>query len=318
MKDETNYDRRNFMANMPLFGASMAMFPGLLNASTPDESQTQSHSLIPKTSADHLNLYRKVTASLEDNKEAITTFSAITYGVSGQMTFKPLHRVNVAIFTRTVGLENGSVRFMSNIIGVYSDIETGKILTDWKNPYTEKTVKAWHQVNGPLNYILSPERSMGLLQSQSAKKEGFKLPVKVNDQSLVFSTHYASDRKNPIRPDEWPLESSGDRIRTAEYNDWIVPISEIADTSLSEARFEGSWVSIRPWRPFMQMGQAPGFLITPKLVNRLSSINEVDRRILDYGEKHFPELLGAPKNWSGKYKSNWEYFKEYQDKKTTG
>jgi len=281
----------------------------MIKASSGD-NMTQDHSAVPKTTAEYLNLYRKVTASMEDDKEAITTFRGVTYGMTTNMEMTPLHGVNVGIFTRTKSLPDGSVKFMSNIVGVYNDLKTGKILEDWENPYTGKKVKVWHQINGPLSYILSPETTLGLLDAHEGTK-GFQFPVSANNESLVMSTHYSSNRKNPLDAEEWPLEFTGERLRTSEFNDWVVPVADILDASKPEANFEGSWLSVRPWRPFMQMGQKEGAIITPKIVSRCKSIADLDPRILEFGEKNFPELMGAPTNWDATgYKSNSDYFKE--------
>ena len=201
-----------------------------------------------------------------------------------------------------------------NIVGVYHDLKSGKILEDWENPYTGKKQKVWHQINGPLSYTLSPSSSFKLLDTPADAK-GFQFPVSANANNLMMSTHYTSDRKNPLQPEEWPLASTGERLRTSEFNDWVVPLDDILDTSKPEADFEGSWLAFRPWRPFMQMGQQAGYIITPKKVKRCASISDLDSRILSFGEKHFPQLMGAPKEWKpGSYKSNIDYFKERYNK----
>ncbi len=311
MKTDKNqhYNRRNFISGASALTFSAALLPNILTAGTAAKTN-KNHPAIPKTRAEHLNLYRKVTASVEDNKEAITTFSGISYGMESTRIMTPLHGVNVAIFTRTQSQEDGSVRFMTNIVGVYHDLKTGKILEDWENPYTGKKVKAWHQINGPINYRLTPDMSLGLLDAQEGEK-GFLFPVSVKDDLLMMSTHYSSNRKNPLDPEEWPLEYTGERLRTAEFNDWTVPVADIVDTSKPEADFQGSWISVRPWRPFMQMGKKEGTVVTPKIVTRCQSIGDLDRRILSFGEKYFPELMGAPQNWTtSSNKSNSDYFKE--------
>jgi hypothetical protein len=305
-------NRRSFISDLPLLGLTAALIPGVVSASSSDSTAKRSHPGVPKTSADQLALYRKITASVIDGKETITTFSGITYGVSNELSVRPLHGVDVAIFTRTMAAESGSVRFMSNIVGVYSDLETNKVLDEWVNPYTGKRLKVWHQVNGPTNFELSPNQPMGGLLNAATNSDsaGFQLPFSVADQALVLSTHFATDRKNPMQPADWPLESSGERLRTAEFNQWVVPLTELADKDSTELSYTGIWFSVRPWRPFMHMGSAPGFLLTPKQVSRCPSIDDVDPRILSFGKKNFPELLGAPKVWGDKYKTNWDYYKE--------
>jgi hypothetical protein len=120
---------------------------------------------------------------------------------------------------------------------------------------------------------------------------------------------------SPMRPEEWPRESSGDVIRISEIFQRVASLRDLEDPARTSAHYTGCWTRIGPWLPWMLMGQAPGHLLYRTFMKKVYNTAELPPQLLEATRTRFPEFLEAPpaSDWGKPNDSSWNvYMKENQ------
>lgn len=265
--------------------------------------------------ADHLRLYVKMTASEEDGAETCLVYEGTTFGVSEGTNLKPLYSMIGFSPVRTFRQPDGSYRFLGSEAAVFTDLSTGEVLKTWRNPYLDnREVEVWHLRTGPINLTITPSKPIstggwGLLVPSQYGTNGFFMPVVEQDGHFVASLDAQANRKNPLDPAIWVNESSGTMMRYSEHNTWRINASEAADPHHPSPQIFSTWHTNKEWRPWMLMGQRPGHIYNHLTARKVKSLADAPRVLRDYYEKVAPEFLHAPTTWTGKYMTDWDYFK---------
>jgi hypothetical protein len=205
---------------------------------------------------------------------------------------------------------------VANEAAVFTDLTSGKVLDTWANPYLDgEVVKVWHLRNGPVNYAIHPNKPISgggwsLLRPSTYGTNGFFMPVSIQGDNLVVALDAQANRKNPLDPTVWRRESSGPHLQYSEHNTWRVPLAAIEDPRQPSPQPFASWHSHKEWRPWMLMGQRPGGIYNHLVARKIASRSEIPTVLRAYIERELPAFMSAPKEWTGGYRTDWDYFKE--------
>jgi hypothetical protein len=212
---------------------------------------------------------------------------------------------------------NGDLWIKSRETGYFTDLKTGDILETWDNPFTGKTVEVYHFYNDVLVGKISteiPKFFMGALgDSPTLMNEGtvfpdangdypFILPFQQYGNELMLSWDYTHDYTNPVTPEGWPRSSTGRRITPSEHFTFQVNKNELEDRSINTCRMTAGFSRISECWPFMQMGSSE--FADATLFGRMHSHKglkgtaEVPPKVLAYVEKHAPNYLTVPDDWT--------------------
>jgi hypothetical protein len=176
---------------------------------------------------------------------------------------------------------------------LYLDPTTGLPLESWTNPAGRK-VDVWHQRNGPVNYEISPAKAMlgNFARADGQKVEGFQLPWRLHGPFATFALDAVANRKNPLDPKEWPLESSGPTIPTTEHSQYTMLRRDLENKRLLSLPFVAALQSLKPWHPWMMMGQRPGKVFTRMTAHKVAGPQVLPAPLLNYAQKNlaaFPD-----------------------------
>lgn len=272
---------------------------------------------------DHVNIFRKFSASAEDGAEVIVHYSGVTFGMVDDTTAIPLYGMEGISPVRSYRLPDGTVRYLAREIAQFTDLATGNVLESWKNPFSEETVEVWPLRNGPLNYAISPNTpvdsggwKMLTKPPGPSPSKGFYVPVFVEGDDLIMALDAQATRKSPLQPAEWPRESNGPNLVYSEHNTWKAKLADIENPDLHTIPVFAAWHSIKPWRPWMLMGQKPGRIYNHLRARKLTRLEDAPKKLLAYNEKHFPDFLSAPTEWTGAYEDDWTHFKRQRKPKS--
>ena len=207
--------------------------------------------------------YARIDADIDPAKEKCGWLKGKAYGVRDNEKVRALFGVEGFSFVRTKRLEDGSYRRMLREIVFYRDLETGRILDTWANPYTGETVKVVPIANDPFNFTISefaPEPpSYGGLNKDRPPRKPFLQDWEFGPEGdMVLHTGIDMIYPNALQPDKWPRESSGPMNRVSEHFIYVVKRKDVENPDLTHIPHVGSWSRITPWLPWMLMGQAPG------------------------------------------------------------
>ncbi len=268
----------------------------------------------PADPADHLRAYIKMTASEEDGAETRLVYEGVTYGITEGLRMRPLYGMLGYGPVRTFLQPDGSRRILATEAAVFTDLATGKVLETWANPYLDdRKVEVWHLRTGPVNFAIDPNKPINaggwrLLRQSDQGAGRFFLPTAVQDGHLVLTIDAQAERKNPLDPAKWPAESTGATMRYSEHNTWRAQLADVENYDIPSPAIFAAWHTNKEWRPWMLMGQRPGHIYNHLTAYKVKSIAEAPRVLVDHYEKHAPEFLSSPREWTGGYQTDWGHF----------
>lgn len=200
---------------------------------------------------------------------------------------------------------DGAIERLCREIILYTDLGSGEVLSEWRNPLTGETVRPVHVANDPFNYLIKDRfplpPSFGGLNPQGPPpvRPPFILPWHQHGDWLAMEIHIHLSYPNALQPDRWPRESSGPTAQVSEYFAHHVRVEDMQDPRLTSVDYRGTWNRVTPWLPWMLMGQAPGFCLYNCFMGTTADLGEVfDHRVLDYAQEHYAKYFHAPAAWS--------------------
>ncbi len=247
-------------------------------------------------------------------KAKLGWIKGIAYGVRDNEKVRPLLAVEGFSFIRCIPLPDDSWRRMCREVVFYRDIETGKILDTWRNPYTNEDVRVVPIANDPFNYTISewmPEApSYGGLQKVKAERKPYLLDWSDGpDGTLILRTGIDMIYPAALQPDTWPRESAGPFNRVSEHFITWVKRKDVENPAMTHIPCTGSWHRITSWLPWMLMGQAPGHISYFTNFGTLESIDQLPADLVAAGRKLGPKWFDAPDHDYGPSLSSLENYK---------
>lgn len=202
-------------------------------------------------------------------------------------------------------------------VGYYTDLRSGEIIEEWVNPYFNETVKIVPIANDPFNHTITDfypaPPSYGGLNQAAPPKIPMLLDFKRRRDTLNWFSHINLFYPSALQPDKWPRESGGPFSQVTETFLYQIDWEAMQDPSRTSVEYTGTWSRITPWLPWMLMGPTPGNCNYSCFMGAVDDINQIDRKVLDYTQKHFPKFMEAPSEWSDTSLSSLEnYAREQQ------
>jgi hypothetical protein len=206
---------------------------------------------------------------------------------------------------RLVQRPDGAIERLCREIILYTDLRSGEVLNDWKNPLTNETVEVVHVDNDPFNYLIedhfpTPPSFGGLNKDAAPPKIPFILPWYQHGDWLEMEIHIHLNYPSALQPDKWPRESAGPTAQASEYFAHHVRAEDMQNPKLTTVDYRGTWNRVTPWLPWMFMGQAEGHCLYNCFMGNTSDLGEIFARpVLDYAEKNYAKYFKAPEKWTG-------------------
>ncbi|MDX2145773.1 MAG: DUF1838 family protein [Rhodospirillaceae bacterium] len=263
---------------------------------------------------EHLMVYLKLNASTRPGDKTFLRYSGVTFGAITGTEIKPLYGMEGVVALKVFEPDGEVARMTFNEVGIFTDLATGEVIDRWANPYLERTVDVWHLRNGPTSLSINPRQEQGeggfrLMRTHGNQPKGFYLPMTIQGDNLVVAVDVQARRPNPLDPAVWKLESTGPLVYS-EHNTFRAKLADIVNPDLPAVDMFAAWHSHKQWRPWMLMGQQPGYIYNHLIVSKIASWTEAPKPVVKYAEKHFPDYMTAPAQWTkGQYQSDWDFFK---------
>jgi len=224
-------------------------------------------------------------------KDFIFAFPGVAWGSVPGEGYRPLFK--------TFGIGAGRIeevpegwRIYNREVLYYMDLETGKVLDQWSNPFLGgRKVDVFHIANDPVNGVFTREGSSVLAPPY---------PYIAYGDCIAFRWDFFIYRPSHMSRAEYPVYSAGDMDQHAEL--WGIQgrRSDVLNPDITSGECTLSWSRIAQWLPFMEMGNTPGSMIFHSAcIKLLGGVSELPRYMLDYTEKHYTKYLEAPTEWNG-------------------
>lgn len=305
------FDRRRFALGGSAVGAAMAL--GACAAPARHDGATTA--IDWNDPVFNVAAMARLTATMESGAQAHIHYLGKSFSVDPDGRTRPLYAVHGMGSLRAEPQPGGAVRFLFAEFAIACDLDSGEPLRRWRNPLTGDEVDVWHQRNGPVNYTLDPARAMfGNFRPVGGGNPapGFRLPWRIEGNRASFAVDVVSDRPNPLLPARWPRESSGPRLLSSEHSQYFVDVGDLADPSRLSVLFNAALQSLKPWAPWMLMGQRPGRVYTTLTARKVSGLDALPLAVAALARSELAAFAVAPTQWTGQYLTGHDLYAREQ------
>ncbi|WP_195908655.1 DUF1838 family protein [Novosphingobium sp. Gsoil 351] len=244
--------------------------------------------LDPAVPADALELNKRVGCGEADGKPAVYYWSGKIYsrvdGEPDKLLFNG-EGMNVRQCVAVTDPQRGKgYRHVSREVMFFTDPVTGKIIREWKNPWTGETVPVMHINNDPVNARPSfPISADGK-------------PATISLQTVGDYTQLRSEAplfyKNPLAGEY--QDFVGGSYHAMEIFDFTMPTNELFDTRFATVYPSVAWVRISRWMPWMKMGDRQGQIVFNAMGAKLKSYDLLPAVIKDEIAANYPIYTAPP------------------------
>ena len=215
------------------------------------------------------------------------------------------------------GPEYGFRRVLREIV-FYTDLETGEILEEMENPFTNEKVSVVPVANDPFNAIFRetwPDPpSYGGLNQEKREPRPFILNWQHIGGHAAMEIHVHLYYPNALDPKKWVRESAGPMNQVTETYNYNFSMDDLQNPDLTTVSKTVVWGRHTPWLPWLLMGQAPGHCLYNTFAYTIHSLEDApDQRIIEYIAKHYPVFLDAPTEWEEPSLSSLEWYAREQE-----
>lgn len=209
---------------------------------------------------------------------------------------------------KTIVKEDG-FEILTREAAFFKDIRSGEILSTWRNPFTERDVQVVQIWNDPVNQDISfPSEYLPYIAKM--------LPSEDLGTELVFHLDLFPFYPSPLPRKDFGEFSQSDTYQAAEFFQFFVSKSDIANPQLSTLPTNISWTRISPWMPFMRMGDRAGNLVFVCRGRKLPrGWEDMPEQIRTYVQTHNPHYNKAPDEFTEPNETSWTYFKKLFESK---
>lgn len=197
-------------------------------------------------------------------------------------------------------------------VGLYFDLASGEIIDEWRNPYLNETVKIFPIANDPFNHLITEFRpnppTYGGLNTVQPPKRPLQFDWRRSGDMLQMYSGIHLFYPSALQPEKWPRENAHPFNQVSEMFNYEISWADMQDRRKTSVEYTGTWVRTTPWLPWMLMGPTPGHCQYVTHMGSFNDIERIERRCLDYVEKHFPKYLTAPDRWEEPSLSSLEHY----------
>lgn len=262
--------------------------------------------------------YARIQGDLDPKKQKYFWFKGYVSGVRPGKRIDDLCGAEGFGAIRLIPQPDGSIQRLCREVIFYTDLQSGEVIQEWKNPYMNETVKVVHVDNDPFNYMIEDyfpaPPSFGGLNKETPPRRPFILPWYQHGAWAEMEIHIHLAYPSALQPDKWPRESAGPIAQVSEYFAHHVRVEDLQNEKLTTVDYRGTWNRITPWLPWMLMGQMPGQAQYSCFMGNTDDLEQVlHRSVLDFAEKNYKKYFNAPEKYEAvRSLSSLEYYAEQQ------
>lgn len=160
-------------------------------------------------------------------------------------------------------LPNGNFEVRRWEASYFRDPETGRYAEQVYNPIAGRPVTPFHFSEGPFEFVFSQHkpRVHSVEDVLETGEEPWLLPWTVAGDDVWVTREHSFAFPNPVQPDQWPLESSGEQFIASSRSTYRGRVSEVRDPKVATANADFLYQGTSSWLPWMLMGQRPGWVV---------------------------------------------------------
>lgn len=325
MANASGLSRRNFMNTVGMGAASAAALAATgcasMGSSTPEENKSLTGPFLNllENTEDNMIAYARLQGDLDQSKTKYGWYKGMVSAVMPNKAVKDLFMMEGFSCARLIPKEDGvGYHKVLREVGFYREQRFGRsgdIMEEWKNPFTREKVRVVPIANDPFNYDITPffpepPNYGGLNAGKPFPKIPFKLPwlPEIYNNNVRLDTHIHLYYPNALDPEKWPRESSGKMNRVTESFLYNIDLDDLQNPDQTTTKYNGSWMRITPWLPWMLMGQTEGHIVYQSFMGTVDSLDVLPQDLVRAAEAIDPKFLEAPTEVYGPSLSSLERY----------
>ncbi len=272
-----------------LKGVSAAAMTSAAGLSLPQRAAADGHTLLnPNLPADRAVIHRKLNYTYDDSL-VIWYIQARRNGLVDSQ-FTPFWDMNVGFISTAKDVANGEYEVKTLSAIFYTDIQSGKLLERFNNPYTGETV----DIRPPRLGNSKRYFTVDGLEYERAPREGYRM-TEYGDigPAWVIGDDVWIQADTGFRAE--PLTGEG---RLAQVNDWFTfhgSISEVSNPDVKNASATQIFNDINTWPTWLNMGDHPGNYVSRGFGRKVQSMDGMPTVWRDLMKDMFPEAYADPR-----------------------
>lgn len=259
----------------------------------------------PAPGADSVQAARRIQCSIKDGVPAVYGWTGRAYsrvpGEPDRLLFT-VDGMNIRQCGTVEDPERGrGFRLVSKEILLYRDPNTGKVLNEWQNPWTGKTVRVVHVANDPVNQPATfPIGRDG---------RPFALPVSVSGDRWWLTATVPLFYTNPLGGEY--QQYVGGKYHATEMFNFMGSTADLAADAGDTADIGVGWVRVSGWLPWMEMGGRAGEIYFHTAGRKLERYDQLADVLLDEIADHYPGYDAPPPlDDTRPNETSWTYFRK--------
>jgi hypothetical protein len=192
-------------------------------------------------------------------------------------------------------------RMVSRELLFYLDPDTGEVLSEWQNPWTDEVVEVIHVSNDPVNQ--PPFYPLG------RDNRPFDLPFSFSGDSWWLTSTIPLYYPNPLGGAY--QEYVGGMYQATEMFNFFGTTDDLLDSDKDSAKVNVGWSRLASWLPWMKMGDRPGMLYFHTAGRKLESYDELSELLKAEIAATYPDYSEPPPLDDDRpNETSWTWFKK--------
>jgi len=182
-------------------------------------------------------------------------------------------------------LDDGSFSVSARTLTFFRDPDTGQMLREFRNPFTDRVVKVDANRLGGKDGAMYSAQGWRYVEMMPADQPARPFQIEWHRSGdLVWMT---SSRFSDILPQPW-----------LEAMTVFAPLDEFSDLNVPRLPTHFNSTYLSPWTRWLDMGDRPGHLVWHSSGRKLSSIDEIPEEYRRRADAEYDGLLtAAPDSW---------------------
>lgn len=261
-----------------------------------------------RKAADSTTQFLRLRCTLNPSGQVYLWWTGTVYAQIPGQKLKALMGFEGYNVCRTAKAANGDWQMLTREVGYYRDLQTGKIIEHWDNPYTGKTDEVVAVRNDPVNSTIPAHG-----------RSNQPMPWKIVGDDVMVLLDSPLSYPNALSPAAFPEESSGPQYLASEHFGFFAKLADMDNSKLDDVPSAVSWFRTGPWLPWMKMGQRPGGLIYSAQGKKLEhGFADLPADVQAYTRKHFPTFVNAPTRYVTPNETSWTVYRDMKRAQTSG
>lgn len=275
---------------------SLAGVMGLtLSAPTDAASRVERKPFDPTDPEENVYAYAKMHGNLDGRVDYFLSVGFILGFMPGQLPAVLTGFQNIKA-NRIEPLESGGYVQNYSSFYIFTEPREPKLLEEWDNPYTGKVNRPFHYRSGPSKTYITRTGLKGTASGPDGpgRPNPLLFPWLQMGEQIILQSNSAFWFPSDLSPEEWPLESPGERMISGHIANRIGSLADLenrAQTSMHTLDFSNAQTN---WLPWMLMGRLPGHIAYNVVGQNFSRLEDVPDTTIAMVNQVHPTFFDAP------------------------